>query len=210
MKEGFQYVRSHQTVGNLVLLVGMFGLFAFSFNALIPVFVRYYLLPHAPDAVQVKVFGILESVRGIGALGGALTVAFLGSARRQRNMLIIGSIMGTVTLFAFAAARELWLAYATMVVASYAFVLCFAVSNTLMQLTVPDQLRGRVMSIYTLMFIGTMPIGSLFAGMLARYVGVPATISVCAAVSLATALIVSFRKGGLWGLQVGEAGRASG
>jgi MFS family permease len=197
MREGFRYVRSHQTVGNLVLLVGMFGLFAFSFNALIPVFVRYYLLPHAPDTLQVRVFGILESVRGIGALGGALTVAFLGSARRQRNMLIAGSILGTVILFGFAASRTLWLAYTTMSVASYAFVLCFATSNTLMQLTVPDQLRGRVMSIYTLMFIGTMPIGSLFAGMLARYIGSPATICICAGISLATAIIVSFRKGGL-------------
>jgi MFS family permease len=195
--EGFRYVKSHDTVRNLVILVGSFGTFAFSFNVLIPVFVRFTLLPHASDAVQVKAFGFMETVRGVGALGGALTVAFLGSARRQRNMLITGALLATVLLVVFAEARTLWLAYVTMCIVSYGFVLCFATSNTLMQLNVPDRLRGRVMSIYTLMFIGTMPFGSLFAGWLAKFIGAPVTILICALVSLLTTLIVVFRPGGL-------------
>jgi MFS family permease len=197
MREGFGYVRSHHTVRNLVLLVGSFGTFAFSFNVLIPVFVRFTLLPHATGAEQVKAFGFMETVRGMGALGGALTVAFLGSAQRQRNMLITGSLLSTVILVVFALARELWVAYAAMMIVSYGFVLCFATSNTLMQLNVPDELRGRVMSIYTLMFIGTMPFGSLFAGWLAKYIGAPDTILACALISLVTALVVAFRPGGL-------------
>ena len=84
-----------------------------------------------------------------------------------------------------------------MGIVSYGFVLCFATSNTLMQLNVPDSLRGRVMSIYTLMFIGTMPFGSLFAGWLAKFIGAPVTILICALVSLLTTLIVVFRPGGL-------------
>ncbi len=195
--EGFRYVKAHDTVRNLVILVGSFGTFAFSFNVLIPVFVRFTLLPHAPDATQVKAFGFMETVRGVGALGGALTVAFLGNARRQRNMLIAGSLLATVFLVVFAVSRTLWLAYATMAIVSYGFVLCFATSNTLMQLNVPDVLRGRVMSIYTLMFIGTMPFGSLFAGWLAKFIGAPLTILICAVVSLATTLVIVFRPGGL-------------
>ena len=91
-------------------------------------------------------------------------------------MLIVGSLLSTVLLVVFAEARVMWVAYATMCIVSYGFVLCFATSNTLMQLNVPDALRGRVMSIYTLMFIGTMPFGSLFAGWLATFIGAPKTI----------------------------------
>ncbi len=201
-REGFQYVRSTPTVRNLVILVGSFGLFAFSFNVLIPVFVRYTLLPHSSDKVQVAAFGFLETVRGVGALGGALTVALLGNARRQRNMLMTGSLLATVILIVFGFSRTLWLAYAAMVVVSYGFVLCFATSNTLMQLHVPDRLRGRVMSIYTLMFIGTIPFGSLFAGWLAGLTSASFTIVTCAVISLLTTLVVAFRPGGLRDMSV--------
>ena len=201
-REGFGYVRHTPTVRNLVILVGSFGVFAFSFNVLIPVFVRYTLLPNASDKVQVASFGFMETVRGLGALGGALTVAVLGNPRRQRNMLITGSLLATVLLVVFGLSHSLWLAYVTMVIVSYGFVLCFATSNTLMQLHVPDHLRGRVMSIYTLMFIGTIPFGSLFAGWLAKYIGAPHTIVICAVISLLTTLVVVFRPGGLRDLEV--------
>ena len=200
--EGFRYVRHTPTVRNLVILVGSFGTFAFSFNVLIPVFVRYTLLPNASDKVQVASFGFLETVRGVGALGGALTVALLGSPQRQRNMLLIGSLMATLVLIVFGLSRTLWLAYATMAIVSYGFVLCFATSNTLMQLHVPNSLRGRVMSIYTLMFIGTIPFGSLFAGWLAKYIGAPPAIVLCAAISLVTTLVLAFRPGGLRDMDV--------
>ena len=200
--EGFSYVRRTPTVKNLVILVGSFGLFAFSFNVLIPVFVRYTLLPNASDKVQVAAFGFMETVRGVGALGGALTVALLGNPRRQRNMLMIGSLLATVVLIIFGFSRTLWLAYLTMTIVSYGFVLCFATSNTLMQLHVPDRLRGRVMSIYTLMFIGTIPFGSLFAGWLAKLTNAPTTIIVCAVISLLTTLVVAFRPGGLRDMSV--------
>ncbi len=201
-REGFRYVRQTPTVRNLVILVGSFGTFAFSFNVLIPVFVRYTLLPHATDKVQVTAFGFMETVRGVGALGGALTVALLGNPQRQRFMLLTGSLMATLVLIVFGLSRTLWLAYAAMTVVSYGFVLCFATSNTLMQLHVPNALRGRVMSIYTLMFIGTIPFGSLFAGWLAKFIGAPPTIVLCAAISLATTLVLSFRPGGLRDMDV--------
>ena len=89
-----------------------------------------------------------------------------------------------------------------MTVVSYGFVLCFATSNTLMQLHVPDHLRGRVMSIYTLMFIGTIPFGSLFAGWLAGLTNAPTTILLCAVISLLTTLVVAFRPGGLRDMSV--------
>ena len=204
-REGFQYVLRTPTVRNLVILVGSFGTFAFSFNVLIPVFVRYTLLPNASDKAQVASFGFMETVRGVGALGGALTVAILGNPARQRNMLLTGSLMATVVLVVFGLSRTLWLAYAAIAVVSYGFVLCFATSNTLMQLHVPNALRGRVMSIYTLMFIGTIPFGSLFAGWLAKFIGAPPTIVLCASISLVTVLVLVFRPGGLRDMAVAPA-----
>jgi len=201
-REGFHYVLQTPTVRNLVILVGSFGTFAFSFNVLIPVFVRYTLLPNASDKVQVASFGFMETVRGVGALGGALTVAILGNPARQRGMLLTGSLMATVVLVVFGLSRTLWLAYVTIAIVSYGFVLCFATSNTLMQLHVPNALRGRVMSIYTLMFIGTIPFGSLFAGWLAKFIGAPTTIVLCAAISLLTVLVLTFRPGGLKDMDV--------
>ncbi len=201
-REGFRYVQETPTVRNLVILVGSFGLFAFSFNVLIPVFVKFTLLKDASDKAQVTAFGFLETVRGLGALGGALTVAVLGNPRRQRNMLITGSLMATILLIVFGFSRSIPVAYVTMTIVSYGFVLCFATSNTLMQIHVPDHLRGRVMSIYTLMFIGTIPFGSLFAGWLAKFIGAPKTIVICAVISLLTTLFVAFRKGGLRDMDV--------
>jgi len=201
-REGFQYVLRTPTVRNLVILVGSFGTFAFSFNVLIPVFVRFTLLPNSSDKVQVASFGFMETVRGVGALGGALTVAVLGNPARQRTMLLTGSLMATVVLVVFGLTRTLWLAYVTIAIVSYGFVLCFATSNTLMQLHVPNALRGRVMSIYTLMFIGTIPFGSLFAGWLAKFIGAPTTIVLCAVISLLTVLVLTFRPGGLKDMDV--------
>ena len=201
-REGFRYVQETPTVRNLVILVGSFGLFAFSFNVLIPVFVKFTLLKGASDKAQVTAFGFMETVRGLGALGGALTVAVLGNPRRQRNMLITGSLLATVLLIVFGFSRSIPVAYVTMTIVSYGFVLCFATSNTLMQIHVPDHLRGRVMSIYTLMFIGTIPFGSLFAGWLAKFIGAPKTIVICAVISLLTTLFVAFRRGGLRDMDV--------
>ncbi|BDI32853.1 MFS transporter [Capsulimonas corticalis] len=197
MREGFGYVRSNHTIRNLMLLVGSLATFALSFNILIPVFVRYTLLPHAGAAEQVKAFGYMETIRGVGALLGAITVAFLGGPARQKNMLIWGALASTGLLVVFGLTRSMWVAYATMALVSYGFVVCFATSNTLVQLTLPDHLRGRVMSIYTLVFIGSMPIGSFFAGWVANKIGAPPAILVCAVLSLLTTIWVAFRPGGL-------------
>jgi MFS family permease len=204
MQEGFAFVKSHDTVRNLVILVGTFGTFAFSFNILIPTLVRYTLMPHNTSGEQVTAFGRLETVRGLGALAGALIVARFSTPGRQKAMLISGSVVATSFLVAFGLARTMDWAYVWMAIVSCAFVVVFANSNTLMQLIAPDALRGRVMSIYTLMFIGTTPIGSLTAGLIAKSYGAAHTTIVFAAISLVVALYICFRPGGLRSMQVYE------
>lgn len=207
MKDGLRYVRKDHTALNLILLVGSFGLFGFSFNVLIPTFVKYTLLRGATEAAQIHAFGIMETVRGCGALLGAISVALLSSPKRQKGQLILGSLLATSVLVCFALARNIIMAYVTMAIVSSGFVLCFATSNTLLQMSVPDQLRGRVMSIYLLMFMGTGPIGSLMAGDLAAKWGAPLTILFFALVSLCSLLFLAFRPGGLMHLKPSQIAR---
>ena len=202
LKAGLRFVRDHPTARNLIILVGSFGTFAFSFNVLIPTLVRYTLMPHAPETEQVRAFGYLETDRGLGALAGAITVAAFSSPARQKSMLIWGSLVATVMLVVFGFSKDMLWAYVTMAIVQFAFVVVFANSNTLMQLIVPDALRGRVLAIYTLMFIGTTPIGSLLAGFIAQRVGAPTTTIIFAVVSLITSLVVCFRPGGLRDLKI--------
>ena len=202
LKEGFQFVWGNHTARNIVLLVGSLGTFAFSFNVLIPTFVRYHLLPHATNAEQVQAFGYLESVRGVGALCAAIAVAVLSRVERYKWNLIIGGLLSNALLMAFAWERNMALAYVTMALVTFGFVLIFATANTVMQMTIPDNLRGRVMSIYVLVFIGTGPIGALMAGYIAQYVGAPWTIFAFALVSLICVAVVSFRPGGMISLSL--------
>ncbi|MDR3706875.1 MAG: MFS transporter [Capsulimonadaceae bacterium] len=202
LRAGFSYVRHDHTALNVVLLVGVFGMFGFSFNVLIPPFVKYTLLPHSIEAAQIRAFGLLETVRGLGALAGAISVAVFASMGKQKLQLIIGSLLSTACLVVFAFARDMSVAYGAMAVVAFGFVLCFATCNTLLQLTVPDELRGRVMAIYSLMFVGTGPIGSLMAGSLAAHIGARPTIFFFAMVSLVAALFACFRPGGIRSLKV--------
>ncbi len=201
MSEGFSFVRQNHTVRNLVILVGSFGTFAFSFNILIPTLVRYTFLPHSTSAEQVTAFGRLETIRGLGALAGAVLIALFSTPGRQKGLLIAGSLVATTFLVFFGFSRTMLWAYIWMAVVQCAFIAIFATSNTLVQLIVPDALRGRVLSIYTLVFIGTTPIGSLMAGLIAQHFGAPATTIFFAVVSLLIALVVCFRPGGLRSLK---------
>ena len=121
---------------------------------------------------------------------------------RYKWNLIIGGLLSNALLMCFAWERNMTLAYVTMALVTFGFVLIFATANTVMQMTIPDNLRGRVMSIYTLVFIGTAPIGALLAGYLAQFIGAPWTIFAFAAVTLFCVAIVSFRPGGLMSLSL--------
>jgi len=201
---GFSYVWHNHTTRNVLLLVGGLGMFAFSYNTLIPTFVRYSLLPHASNSDQVRAFGFLEMVRGIGAFASAMYFTLGSRPSRYKWNLIGGGLLSNGLLMLFAWERSMSAAYVTMAVVTGGFIIIFATANTVMQMTVPDNLRGRVMSIYSLVFIGTGPIGSLMAGLIAQYAGVPWTIFGFALLTFAIVATVSFRPEGLATIRFGE------
>ncbi len=176
--EGLHYVWESPVVRALVAMVAVTSLFGFSYSVLLPAY--------AVDVLGVGEAGLgaLTAAVGVGALIGSLVVASLTRSRRKGWQLTFGSFLFPMALLAFAFSRSFILSLGILVVVGFGFITQNTTSNTLVQAIVPDQLRGRVMSVYSLMFMGTMPIGSLLAGAVAQAYGTTLTIILGAAVTL--------------------------
>lgn len=181
---GLRYVLDNTLVRTIILLVGVSTLFGFSYSTLMPAY--------AVDVLRVGEtgLGMLNTAVGIGALAGSLTVASLVHFRRKGWLLLIGSLLFPTALLFFAFSHCFPLSLFCLMLAGFGFVTQNATSNTLVQTSVPDELRGRVMAIYTLMFFGMMPFGSLIAGSIAQVLDSTTAITINASVTLAFALVV--------------------
>lgn len=183
--EGLQYIRGHALIRAIIILVAVSTLFGFSYAVLLPVY--------AADVLRVGETGLgaLNAALGVGALIGSLTVASLAQFRRKGLLLMAGSVLFPLALLFFAFSRSFSLSLGFLALVGFAFVTQNATGNTLIQAIVPDELRGRVMAVYSLMFFGTAPFGSLQAGTLAQVFGPTAGVAVGAAISLAFAVGVA-------------------
>jgi len=170
--EGFRFARHTAPVRALLTLVGLVSLAAMPYTVLMPIFVGHVLHGGA------RQLGILMGATGVGALMGALilasrtTVSGLG-----RWVWMAATGFGTSLIF-FSLSRHVWLSVAMLVPAGFCMMIQMGATNTLLQVMVPDRLRGRVMSLYSMMFIGMGPIGALIAGATAARVGAPWTVGV--------------------------------
>jgi MFS family permease len=170
--EGFRYVRRTKPILALVLLIGVVSLVAVPYSVLMPIFADQILHRGAHG------LGILMGSAGVGALLGALTLAV------RRGVHGLGRVVGSaaaafgVSLVLFAVSNSFWLSVALLIPVGYAVMLQMSSSNTLIQAMVPDELRGRAMAMYTMMFMGMAPLGSLFAGALADKIGAPWTVGI--------------------------------
>jgi len=171
-REVLVYLRNDQRLRVLMILTAMLSVFGFPYIAMMPVFARDVLNRGATG------YGALTSSIGIGAVVGALGIA-LASARiraRGRLMLIGGTAFG-ILLILFSASRVLALSMVLLALAGCAMIVNNAITNTLIQTTAPDHLRGRVMGFYSFVFVGMAPFGAFLFGVVAEHVGVPVTIA---------------------------------
>jgi predicted MFS family arabinose efflux permease len=141
--------------------------------------------------------GLLQSSRGVGALFGALTLATLSGMRMRGKLLTLGSFAFPLFLIIFSFLRWLPMSMLALLALGYSFMFFINLANATVQGIVPDGLRGRVMSIYSLSFFGLMPIGSLLAGSAATAIGEPPTVLISAMLMLAFAGLVYFSAPGL-------------
>ena len=181
LQEGLRYVARHPVIRVLLLLVGVGSLFGMASFTLMPAWAVKVL---GGDA---RTNGYLQSARGVGAFIGALSIAALGRFRFKGRLLTAGSLAFPAALLAFASARWLPLTLVTLLAVGATQMVVMNMANALVQTQVADHLRGRVMSVHTLLFMGFMPVGSLLAGTIAQQAGEPATIVMNALISFACA-----------------------
>jgi MFS family permease len=187
LKEGLRFVAGHQIIRTLILLAAITSLFGLAFATLLPAWSVEIL---GGDATT---NGLLQSARGVGALAAALFIASLGRFQYKGRLLTLGSFLYPGLLLAFTLMRWLPLSLATLVGAGWGLILMMNLANAMVQTQVPDELRGRVLSVHTLAFFGLMPIGALIAGAMAQQIGEPATVALGAAATLISAAIVYWR-----------------
>ncbi len=186
--EGFAYVAGQRRVRTLLILFGVVGVFGWSYSVLLPAY--------ATDILHVGEggYGALLSANGLGALLGALTVATYGNRVRPRLMILGGLWLFSVMLVLLAVVRWYPLVLVCLAVGGWGMLLYFSTTNTLIQSRVSDEMRGRVMGIWALIFGGMLPAGGIESGFLSQAVGVPWTIAagglVCAGAGLVTWLLV--------------------
>jgi len=187
VREGLRYAWSVASIRQLLVLLAVCAGLGFQYNMLLPVYARDIL--HAGPAV----YGSLFASFGAGSLVASLRMTVTRERWALRRHLLFGLASAGVGLAGFAWARWLPAMMGFAALAGFGLILYVSSTNTLIQLTVEDRYRGRVMSLYTLFFVGTSPFGALFAGTVAQHFGAPVATSVCAAILLGGAVWVSGR-----------------
>ncbi len=172
--EGLRYAVQTPDIALVMILMGVIGTFGYNFTVLLPLIATYVL--HTGSIG----FGALTSAMAIGSLGAAFGIAYNGQAT-QRTLLI--GATGFSALLLLLALSTHWVTTIAALIALGTFSITFtATANSRLQIITPPQLRGRVMSLYTLLFLGSTPIGSLVLGFLAEHQGVRVAVGEVAVV----------------------------
>jgi len=137
--------------------------------------------------------GLLMGASGVGALFGALSLAARGGIRGLGRWVAFSSAAFGASIILFALSHSFWLSALLLLPAGFAMMVEMASSNTLIQAMVPDALRGRVMAVYSMMFMGMAPIGALLAGALAERLGAPETVALGGAICIVGAIAFALR-----------------
>src|SRR6266853_3321447 len=190
--EGIVYSMRHPRVRTILGLFLAVGVFGWSYAVLMPAFARDVLGRGANG------YGVLMSASGTGAFVGALMVATYGHLFTPRKIALGGVWLFSIALLAFALTRNFYLALIFLTFAGFGMLLFFSTSNTVLQTIVPDEMRGRVMGVWSLVFGAMIPLGSLEAGALAHWLGTPFALGfgaiICAAAAFVTLLVIRRRE----------------
>jgi MFS family permease len=189
---GVLYAAKHQRVRTILLLFLVVGIFGWSYAVIMPAFARDVLGRGANG------YGLLMSASGSGALVGALIVATYGHLFAPRKLALGGIWIFSLALLAFSFSRNFYVALAFLFAAGFGMLLFFSTSNTVLQTIVPDEMRGRVMGVWSLIFGAMIPLGSLQAGVLAHWLGTSFALAfggvICAVSALVTLFVIRRRE----------------
>jgi MFS family permease len=181
MMEGFRFVNRTAPIRALLMLLGLVSLVGMPYVVLMPIFADKILHGGA------RGLGMLMGATGVGALFGALTLAFREGVKGLGRWVALCCAGFGASLLMFSLSHSFWLSVILLLPVGYCMMLQMACSNTLIQVMVPDALRGRVMAVYSMMFMGMAPIGALLGGALADRLGAQVTVAVGGVASVAGA-----------------------
>jgi MFS family permease len=182
LKEGWAYVSTFRPIRSILLLFALLSLMGWPYAVLLPIFASNVLHGGA------HTLGFLTGASGVGALASAVSLALRKSVRGLTTMIQIAAGMFGVGLILFGLSHVLWLSMLLMLVVGFGMMQGLAASNTVIQTLVPEDKRSRVMSYYTMAFVGMAPFGSLLAGGLAHLLGAPHTVMITGAACIAGCL----------------------
>jgi len=172
MREGWTYVSGFVPIRTILTLFALLSLMGWPFMVLMPIFAAQTLHggPHT--------LGFLMGAVGVGSLISALSLVVRRSVRGLTKMIPIAAVAFGIGLICFGLSTRLWLSLLMMLVTGFGMMQGMVASNTIMQTLVDEHMRGRVMSYYTMAFVGMAPFGSLLSGLLAHTIGAPRTVIV--------------------------------
>jgi len=187
LSEGFRYVGRRPRVSMLLAISAVTSLFGAPYISMTPVFAR--------DVFHLGESGLalLMGMAGAGALFGALFLAYLGEFRHKGWFVLGGDFAFAIFLMVFSLSSNVIISIVFLFALGFAIVCSVAVTNTLLQKLVTDEMRGRVMSMFMLSFIGAMPIGNLIAGAASHRFGVQRTLAAGGAIIAVFVVIITFR-----------------
>ncbi len=180
---GLAHVRQNRRVLTLLILFSAVGVFGWSYSVLMPSFARDVL--HVNEAA----YGVLLSAGGLGAMIGALVTAAAGQSIPRRPAVLGGVWLFSAMLFLFAIIPVYRLDLVFLAIGMFGMMIFMSTCNTLIQTSVPDEMRGRVMGVWAVIFGAMIPVGALEAGTLAHWIGTQTTIALGAVVSALAALV---------------------
>lgn len=183
--DGFRYLRDQPAILSLFFLALLFSIAARPYIQLLPAFVRT-TVHGGPDAL-----GAMMAASGAGALGGSIAVAFVGTRHHRGRIATVCATLAGCALFVFSLTRTTLVGALVLVALGASVNLFMGMTNTLLQVHTALVMRGRVMSLYTMIFLGFMPLGSWLLGTIATFVGLPVTLGVAGVLVAIAGLWVS-------------------
>ncbi|HEV2798998.1 MAG TPA: MFS transporter [Pyrinomonadaceae bacterium] len=185
--EGFSFVGRTAPIRALIILLGLISLFGMPYTVLMPVFADRIL------GVGASGLGMLLGAAGVGALCAALLLVARRGVRGMGRWVALSSAGFGAGLVLFSRLEDFRMAIAVLVFVGFSMILQISSSNTLVQAMVPDALRGRVMAVYSMMFLGMAPLGALLAGWLAERAGAANTVALGGVGCILSAIVFSLR-----------------
>jgi MFS family permease len=187
LKEGLRYALGFPPIRSLLLLMSLVSLMGMSYTVLMPIFSSYI---RADDAT---ILGFLMAASGVGALAGALYLAARNSVLGLGRIIVLATLLLGAGLIVFGLSRSFWLSMVMMLLTGFGTMVQMAATNTVLQTIVEEDKRGRVMSLYTVSFLGIAPFGSLLIGGLASALGAALAVQIGGLCCIAGGLLFALR-----------------